>query len=197
MPQNTQMHMQWITVNGQSVPLVLPQYWDGEKWVISSEQNPLPVKAELTGSYVEEQTVTSQRSGILQGGGTTEVIFDTVGKVCELQSLSLGTNDAVYAQIRIMFYTEDGLINGYLRIARDDGSSLVNPTPFAVQEYSGGENDFWTVRKYDEQNSKYVLTMKRPLKSLNGFRIAIYNFKDEPIDVSINAVVSSQRKMVN
>lgn len=50
MPKNTQMHMQWITVNGQSVPLVLPQYWDGEKWVISSEQNPLPVKAELTGS---------------------------------------------------------------------------------------------------------------------------------------------------
>lgn len=48
MPQNTQMHIQWITVNGQSVPLVLPQYWDGEKWVISSEQNPLPVKAELT-----------------------------------------------------------------------------------------------------------------------------------------------------
>ena len=49
------MHMQWITVNGQSVPLVLPQYWDGEKWVISSEQNPLPVKAELTGSYVENE----------------------------------------------------------------------------------------------------------------------------------------------
>lgn len=48
MPKNTQMHTQWITVNGQSVPLVLPQYWDGEKWVVSSEQNPLPVKAELT-----------------------------------------------------------------------------------------------------------------------------------------------------
>lgn len=66
MPESTQMHVQWITVNGQSVPLVLPQYWDGEKWVISSEQNPLPVKAELTkpvqteltGSIVAEDYLT-------------------------------------------------------------------------------------------------------------------------------------------
>lgn len=74
MPKNTQMHMQWITVNGQSVPLVLPQYWDGEKWVISSKQNPLPVKAELTRSNVEvffDKIIPSEQTNNLFVGERT------------------------------------------------------------------------------------------------------------------------------
>ena len=49
MSQNKQMKIQWLTVNGRQVPLVLPQYWDEDKqeWVVTSEYNPLPVKAEL------------------------------------------------------------------------------------------------------------------------------------------------------
>ena len=49
------LKMQWTEINGRAVPLVLPQYWSDEQndWVVSSEQNRLPVDAQLTGSNVE------------------------------------------------------------------------------------------------------------------------------------------------
>ena len=48
------LKMQWIEVDGRTVPLVLPQYWSEEQndWVVSSTQNRLPVDAQLTGSIV-------------------------------------------------------------------------------------------------------------------------------------------------
>ena len=75
MPKNTQMHTQWITVNGQSVPLVLPQYWDGNNWVVSSEQNPLPVKAELTGSNVPVRESVSLLSRDIRSSSVTNQII--------------------------------------------------------------------------------------------------------------------------
>src|SRR5690606_39175121 len=45
MPQNKPMKIQWITVNGRQVPLVLPQtysYKDND-WKITSDQDPLPI----------------------------------------------------------------------------------------------------------------------------------------------------------
>lgn len=50
------LKMQWTEINGRAVPLVLPQYWSDEQndWVVSSEQNRLPVDAQLTGSNAEE-----------------------------------------------------------------------------------------------------------------------------------------------
>lgn len=50
------LKMQWTEINGRAVPLVLPQYWSDEQndWVVSSEQNRLPVDAQLTGSNVED-----------------------------------------------------------------------------------------------------------------------------------------------
>lgn len=87
MPQNTQMHIQWITVNGQSVPLVLPQYWDGEKWVVSSEQNPLPVKAELTGSKVAHHTINLPT---VEVSGDVQVLFQPPnGKRWDITSVSI------------------------------------------------------------------------------------------------------------
>lgn len=49
------LKIQWTEINGRTVPLVLPQYWSDEQndWVVSSEQNRLPVDAQLTGSSVE------------------------------------------------------------------------------------------------------------------------------------------------
>lgn len=51
------LKIQWTEINGRAVPLVLPQFWDEEQedWVVSSEQNRLPVDAQLTGSNVEHQ----------------------------------------------------------------------------------------------------------------------------------------------
>ena len=45
MPQNKQMKIQWITVNGRQVPLVLPQTYNYDKddWVITSDKDPLPI----------------------------------------------------------------------------------------------------------------------------------------------------------
>lgn len=44
MPQNKQMKMQWIEINGVQTPLVLPQIWDADKqeWVVTSNVDPLP-----------------------------------------------------------------------------------------------------------------------------------------------------------
>lgn len=60
-------------------------------------------------------------------------------------------------QIRIIFYKEDGTEDGNLRIATSDGSQLVNPTPKALQDHSGGENDFWKVQKYDSDNDVIII----------------------------------------
>lgn len=53
------LKIQWTEINGRTVPLVLPQYWSDEQndWVVSSEQNRLPVDAQLTGSRVKLRRV--------------------------------------------------------------------------------------------------------------------------------------------
>src|SRR5690606_16846245 len=45
MPQNKPMKIQWITVNGRQVPLVLPQTYSykDDDWKITSDQDPLPI----------------------------------------------------------------------------------------------------------------------------------------------------------
>lgn len=45
MPQNKPMKIQWITVNGRQVPLVLPQTYSyaDDDWKVTSDQDPLPV----------------------------------------------------------------------------------------------------------------------------------------------------------
>ena len=49
-PEDKQMKMQWLTVDGRSVPVVLPQIWDYEleDWVVTSTANPIPTQ--VTGS---------------------------------------------------------------------------------------------------------------------------------------------------
>src|SRR5690625_2771177 len=53
-PQDKEMKMQWITVDGRRTPIILPQIWDHEKedWVVTSTENPLPTQ--VTGSIVEQ-----------------------------------------------------------------------------------------------------------------------------------------------
>lgn len=45
MPQNKPLKIQWITVNGRQVPLVLPQTYSyaDDDWKITSDRDPLPI----------------------------------------------------------------------------------------------------------------------------------------------------------
>src|SRR5690606_5291826 len=45
MPQNKPMKIQWITVNGRQIPLVLPQTYsyEIEDWKVTSDRDPLPI----------------------------------------------------------------------------------------------------------------------------------------------------------
>src|SRR5690625_1194328 len=55
MTESKEMKIQWITVDGRQVPLILPQIWDADKeeWVVTSTENPLPTQ--LTGSNVDDK----------------------------------------------------------------------------------------------------------------------------------------------
>mgnify|MGYP001159199532 CR=1 FL=1 len=70
------LKIQWTEINGRAVPLVLPQFWDEEQedWVVSSEQNRLPVDAQLTGSNVEDEQRIPTKPVYLQ---TTIIPFPT------------------------------------------------------------------------------------------------------------------------
>lgn len=70
------LKIQWTEINGRAVPLVLPQFWDEEQedWVVSSEQNRLPVDAQLTGRNVLLQSATGvnvSAGNVLVAIGTT------------------------------------------------------------------------------------------------------------------------------
>ena len=100
MPQNKPMKIQWITVNGRQVPLVLPQTYsyEIEDWKVTSDRDPLPVVeygttaggmvvpkrvsddghelTQLTGSYVEYNAAQRNFSITAGASKTIEFIFD-------------------------------------------------------------------------------------------------------------------------
>src|SRR5690625_4258895 len=186
-PEDKPMKMQWVEIDGRSTPIVLPQIWDHDKedWIVTSTDNPLPTQ--VTGSYTEE-SVSHQRMGIIPAG-TSETLFDFPNRRVELQSLSMGSNSK-FLQIRIFFYKKDGSVDGSLKVADRRGTNLHDPTASAVQLNSSGENDFWAVRNYDEQNNEYALTMKRSLTAFSGMGIVIHNPESTEKNVAVNAFTS-------
>src|SRR5690606_5649603 len=100
MPQNKPMKIQWITVNGRQVPLVLPQTYSyaDDDWKVTSDRDPLPVVeygtteggvivpkrvsdeghelTQLTGSYVEYNAAQRNFSITAGASKTIEFIFD-------------------------------------------------------------------------------------------------------------------------
>src|SRR5690625_724589 len=83
-PEDKEMKMQWITIDGRQTPVILPQIWDHEKedWIVTSTENPLPTQ--LTGSNVEQDVIIAggKRDEItilprkLRQAGTVNEIFD-------------------------------------------------------------------------------------------------------------------------
>lgn len=71
------LKIQWTEIDGRTVPLVLPQYWSDEQddWVVSSEQNRLPVDAQLTGSIIENDSI---KTSITKNNSVRELLANTV-----------------------------------------------------------------------------------------------------------------------
>lgn len=167
----------------------------GSKKKHISQNNDGSTNTQRVGDTTPQETMTYQRSGEIAGGGTIETILDIPDMNCELQSLSMGTDNRSM-QLQIAFYKEDGTLNGSLMIANADGMDLSHPTPLRLNDETGGENDFWSLKKYDETNNQYVLTMKRPLKCYNGVKIIVANWQSGVNHVAINAAVAKAKKGV-
>ena len=67
MPQNKQMKIQWVTIDGKNVPFVLPQVWDPSTndWRVTSDDYPLPTKDDLLLQKINE--LNSKVDGIIDG----------------------------------------------------------------------------------------------------------------------------------
>lgn len=88
MPQNKQMKIQWVTIDGKNVPFVLPQVWDPSinDWRITSDDYPLPTKDDLLLQKIED--LNNKVDGIIDG--TTPANTRLTGSIVELAS---GFND--------------------------------------------------------------------------------------------------------
>ena len=81
MPQSKNLKMQWITIDGRPVPVVLPQVWDDKKqdWVVTSDINPLPTQDDLVMQKIEE--LNEKIDGIIDG--TTPANTQLTGSIVE------------------------------------------------------------------------------------------------------------------
>ena len=81
MPQNKPMKIQWITVNGRQVPLVLPQTYsyEIEDWKVTSDRDPLPIVEYGTtaGGIVVPKRVSDEGHELTQltGSNVVQEIF--------------------------------------------------------------------------------------------------------------------------
>jgi len=87
------LKIQWTEIDGRTVPLVLPQFWDEdqEDWVVSSEQNRLPVDAQLTGRYVS--LVKINNADVEVASGESIMLFSG--------------NSSKFPEIRVVFQSVD------------------------------------------------------------------------------------------
>src|SRR5690625_3777208 len=67
MPENKPMKMQWVTIDGQSVPMVLPQVWnpDINDWEVTGSNKPLPTQDDLLLNKLDE--IDRKVDGIIDG----------------------------------------------------------------------------------------------------------------------------------
>src|SRR5690606_13988955 len=104
MPQNKPMKIQWITVNGRQVPLVLPQTYSykDDDWKITSDQDPLPIVEYGTtaGGIVVPKRVSDDGHELTQLTGSNveegiavkdEIVKDLLEKIIE----RIGNNDYI------------------------------------------------------------------------------------------------------
>ena len=125
------LKIQWTEINGRTVPLVLPQYWSDEQddWVVSSEQNRLPVDAQLTGRKIEieyllSRQIRSEREGFVDRAvpdGAIGAVF-----VCQIygRTGSFGANQGL--SLRVYQSTDSRDVSGW-RIWTDTTTTMNRP----------------------------------------------------------------------
>lgn len=212
MPQNKPMKIQWITVNGRQVPLVLPQTYsyEIEDWKVTSDRDPLPIVeygtteggvivpkrvsdeghelTQLTGSSVGalKETISGSRFGEI-AAGTAEIVIN-LQEPCELESLSMGT-DFEMMILRIENRKASGTYETGMRLILEDGKATNPILPGALNRL-GGENDFWREFKHDVTNNRYAIGMKRSAKFSSGVRIRVENTDSVSHNVAVTYVIT-------
>lgn len=136
MPKNTPLPMQWLTVDGQNVPIVLPDHWDDDKkewkttgtgnplpianytqnasgvWLPTSESNPMPTQ--VTGRNVEEirdYSLTVDKAGNHNAGDVFARGANTVLNVEEFKDISVvirNTGTIATSTGAIQLFTKNG-----------------------------------------------------------------------------------------
>ena len=144
MPESKEMKMQWITVDGRQVPLILPQIWDADKeeWVVTSTENPLPTQ--LTGSNVDDKNPLP----VKEMGRAVEIIRNysmtvdkpgnhSAGDVFERGNSIPALNISNYRNVMITIFNEgtgDICKTATLRIfsSRGNNSGGSNASPYTI-----------------------------------------------------------------
>lgn len=149
------------------------------------------IDARLTGSNVEYaqgyyETLSFTRSGAL-AAGASETIADINGP-CELESLMIGTDDKTVL-LRVENKKSDGQAESGMRIV-DVRGRYSNPISPSTLHQIGGENDYWSVFKFDEDNKAYAFGMKRNSMFGAGLRIRITNGNGSDCNFAITCIIT-------
>ena len=93
-PENTPMLMQWITIEGERVPVALPQYWDYtlEKWVISGDKEKEALPVQNPGTLARLESLETKLDNVIEGDAfRTQLTGSNVAVPVDLQYQNLST----------------------------------------------------------------------------------------------------------
>lgn len=128
------LKIQWTEINGRTVPLVLPQYWSDEQndWVVSSEQNRLPVDAQLTGSTVPEEVLIDDET--LFAGSTITTSELSTKNANEIRFV-LTCSVNIFDDLNV-FFADVALDGGFSRYTIEDVRGETRYKTFVVKPAS-------------------------------------------------------------
>lgn len=156
-----------------------------------------PIDTQLSGSNVDKLAKAGMESLIFQRSGEMESMVDetivNIDGECVLESLTIGA-DTHTCRIMIHPKNAEGYSPDYLQIPHPNGSRLYSVQPIWLNRASG-ENDFFSLHKYDIESNEFIITMKRVATFANGVRIRIGNQSSDTRNISTNIMVS--RKQVD
>src|SRR5699024_7906864 len=154
-----------------------------------------PIDTQVTGSNVDKLAKAGMESLIFQRSGEMDGMVDetivNVDGECVLESLTIGA-DSDTARIMIFPKNKDGLTPDYLLIPHPGGDRLYSVQPRWLNRASG-ENDFFSLHKYDTETNEFIITMKRTATFANGVRIRIGNQSGEARNISCNIMISKKQ----
>lgn len=151
------------------------------------------VKVQQVGRNVPLESLICERKGELPPA-TNEVLLDIPNKPCHLERLALASNNETIG-INIFAYDKDGNLSPRLGIpvtvTGTGTTDILTVSVSVLQNYWNGENDFFKVFLYDNNNNRYTLGMKKQIVFNNGLRITVANYTQVVYNVAVNCLVST------